>query len=430
MKISVFTPTNNMEHILEAYRSLCDQTHKDWEWVILGNGKGWRDDKIIATLKADARVRVETFDKGTPKGIGHLKRMACELCLGDILLELDHDDWLIDTCLEKVYTAVLEGADFVYSDDVNFSPAEGVAATPKSDTFGEAYGWENYKFTYRGKEYDSSSSFEPCPRSLMYIGHAPNHVRAWTKEIYWSVGGHDPEMPVADDHDLVCRTYIAGGKFKFLKEVLYMYREHGNTYKAKREQIQALSYANAGKYLYPLVSRWCLNEGHRMIDLGGALGVKVRGWETLDIRPGADIQCDATNGLPFQDNSIGAFRAWDFLEHIPRENVVDFMNEVYRCLVPGGWLLSRTPSTDGRGAWQDPTHVSFWNSNSFWYYTGIDQAQYVPEIKARFQQARLTNDFPSPWHKQHNIVYTYSDMVALKGQRIPGGHNFGPGFKF
>ncbi len=27
------------------------------------------------------------------------------------------------------------------------------------------------------------------------------------------------------------------------------------------------------------------------------------------------------------------------------------------------------PSTDGRGAFQDPTHVSFWNINSFMYYS-------------------------------------------------------------
>ena len=32
-------------------------------------------------------------------------------------------------------------------------------------------------------------------------------------------------------------------------------------------------------------------------------------------------------------------------------------------------LLSLTPSTDGRGAYQDPTHVAFYNENSFWYYT-------------------------------------------------------------
>ena len=47
-------------------------------------------------------------------------------------------------------------------------------------------------------------------------------------------------------------------------------------------------------------------------------------------------------------------RAVDFLEHVADK--VALFNEVYRLLAPGGLLLSQTPSTDGRGAFQDPTH--------------------------------------------------------------------------
>lgn len=58
-----------------------------------------------------------------------------------------------------------------------------------------------------------------------------------------------------------------------------------------------------------------------------------------------------------------------FYWHCPKAEhehcVVGLMNAIYRALVPGGWLLTATPSTDGRGAFQDP-HCSFWN-NSFWY---------------------------------------------------------------
>jgi len=89
-------------------------------------------------------------------------------------------------------------------------------------------------------------------------------------------------------------------------------------------------------------------------------------------------------------------------------------------LVPGGWLLSATPSTDGRGAFQDPTHCSWWNENSFWYYTRQQQRQYVPGITARFQEARKWTEAPTDWHKVHNILYVYADLVALKGQRQPG----------
>ncbi|MDP1796315.1 MAG: hypothetical protein Q8K78_02485, partial [Planctomycetaceae bacterium] len=60
-------------------------------------------------------------------------------------------------------------------------------------------------------------------------------------------------------------------------------------------------------------------------------------------------------------------------------------------LVPG-LSLSQTPSTDGRGAFQDPTHVSFWNSNSFWYYTRADQNRFI-DCPVRFQANRLKNFF-------------------------------------
>ncbi len=39
------------------------------------------------------------------------------------------------------------------------------------------------------------------------------------------------------------------------------------------------------------------------------------------------------------------------------------MNEIWRICKPGATLDILVPSTDGRGAFQDPTHVSFWNIN-------------------------------------------------------------------
>jgi SAM-dependent methyltransferase len=93
---------------------------------------------------------------------------------------------------------------------------------------------------------------------------------------------------------------------------------------------------------------------------------------------------------------------------------VALINEIYRLLAPGGLLLSMTPSTDGRGAFQDPTHVAFYNENSFWYYTEASYRNFVPEIKARFQSSRLVTTFPTEWHARHNIPYVTANLIALK----------------
>jgi hypothetical protein len=74
---------------------------------------------------------------------------------------------------------------------------------------------------------------------------------------------------------------------------------------------------------------------------------------------------------------------------------------------------------DGSGAFQDPTHVSFWNSNSFWYYTRADQNRFI-DCPVRFQANRLKNFFPSEWHREHEIVYVKADLLKVAG-RVPGG---------
>ena len=53
------------------------------------------------------------------------------------------------------------------------------------------------------------------------------------------------------------------------------------------------------------------------------------------------------------------------------------MEEIWRVLKDGGVLNHMTPSTDGRGAFQDPTHRSFWNINSWLYYMDDSYRQLI-----------------------------------------------------
>jgi len=81
----------------------------------------------------------------------------------------------------------------------------------------------------------------------------------------------------------------------------------------------------------------------------------------------ADIIADLNKDWELESGSIEYIRAFDAIEHL--KDPIHTMNEAYRVLKDGGIFEIFVPSTDGRGAWQDPTHVSFWNQNSFLYYT-------------------------------------------------------------
>jgi len=106
---------------------------------------------------------------------------------------------------------------------------------------------------------------------------------------------------------------------------------------------------------------------------------------------------------------------------------VPLMNLLYRLLAPGGFLLTQTPAVAdlegkvGLGAFQDPTHVSYWSRNNTWYFTKKQYAQYVPEIVCRFQSIRVATGYISDWHKENGIPYLLWDAMAIKdGPYLPG----------
>ena len=101
-----------------------------------------------------------------------------------------------------------------------------------------------------------------------------------------------------------------------------------------------------------------------------------------------DVVADINDGLPFLADSVDEVRAVDFLEHIPLGKTVPAVEEIHRVLKKNGVFYHMTPSTEGRGAFQDPTHVSFWNINSWLYYTN-DAYRNLYSIKAKFRIVSL-----------------------------------------
>ncbi len=414
IKFSVFTPTNDPTWIKETYDSLVKQTYSNWEWVIVPNGP--TPVQLPQEIVNDPRAVIRPVKNNK---IGFLKNYACNQATGDIYVELDHDDIIVPWALQRLYEKHQEvGPAFHYSDFANFFP------NGSPEIYNSVHGWKTYDFIYDGKQYVAHKSFNHTPRALGEIWYAPNHIRAWHRDVYYAAGGHDQTMEVGDDHDLICKTYLAGCKFVHHPECLYLYRrildpKKSNSFVKKGELIATTQNHTYNRYLHKMCEEWSRRESLHMIDLGGGFN-SPKQYKSLDIRNADIIHRVGESPLPFEDNSVGILRAFDFFEHLPRDKFVWCMNDFYRVLAPGGWILSGTPSSDGRGAYQDPTHINFINQNSFWYYTDRNYSKFVPEISCRFQDARIWTTFPTEFHRTHNISYVYADLCALKGQHQPG----------
>jgi SAM-dependent methyltransferase len=90
------------------------------------------------------------------------------------------------------------------------------------------------------------------------------------------------------------------------------------------------------------------------------------GYVNVDICPPADQIVDLRENWPWPDCSVDEIIADNVIEHLPDK--IHTMNEVWRVLRLGGTIVVTVPTTDGSGAFQDPTHVSFWHRRSFLYF--------------------------------------------------------------
>ena len=90
------------------------------------------------------------------------------------------------------------------------------------------------------------------------------------------------------------------------------------------------------------------------------------GWVNVDRCPPADQIVDLEGPWPWPDSSVDEILAQDVIEHL--RDKIHTMNELWRVLRPSGHVTIGVPTTDGCGAFQDPTHVSYWNHRSFLYY--------------------------------------------------------------
>jgi SAM-dependent methyltransferase len=283
-------------------------------------------------------------------------------------------------------------------------------------------GWRYEEQDVNGQSLQTVVQFEPFPSAVSYIWFAPNHVRAFRKSVYDSIGGYDPTLDILDDQDLMCRLYQKA-EFVLIDKCLYLQRFHDSNTQHDAEtnkRIQEMTVRLYDKYIEGNAKVWAQRNGLLALDMGAAHR-KQEGYLGVDIHdaPGVDIVADVTEGIDLPDNSVGVIRAVDFLEHIPDK--IALFNEMYRVLAHGGMILSNTPSTDGRGAFQDPTHVAFYNENSFWYFTRSNYRAFVPEIKCVFQASRLITFFPDQWHQENFISYVNANLVAVKeGPRLPG----------
>ena len=225
--VTIFTPTYRPgSRIRRALHSVLDQTYVNWEWILVDDSDdGGRTFEMLTGL-AQTDHRIQVFKAWTHSGtIGQLKRWACSLGSGQVLVELDHDDALTNDALELVVRGFQQfpEAGFLYTDCAEVYE-DGTNVTYRE---GWAFGYGAYTdVEYGGRLYKSGSGGNINAKTIRHVVAAPNHLRAWRKTVYDAIGGHNPRLHVADDYELVVRTFLATRMIRVPKLGYIQHRSH------------------------------------------------------------------------------------------------------------------------------------------------------------------------------------------------------------
>ena len=242
--VSFFTPIyNTKEKLYKTYESLRNQTYSNWEWVLVNDSTdGGLTLKIAEDIAAhDPRVKVYDFRQKSGGLIGEVKYRAACMTKGEILAELDHDDYLVPECAAYLMAAADKHKDvgFFYSDCVE--SREDHSAIIYGEGFACGYGAYK-KEEALGRTYDVSIAPNINPKTIRHIVGIPNHIRAWRRDAYFLAGGHCRNLTIADDYELIIRTFLVTKMMRIPKllYVQYFYNDgvEMNTQDLTRSDIQ------------------------------------------------------------------------------------------------------------------------------------------------------------------------------------------------
>ena len=191
----------NYDYFLDCYKSILQQTHQDFEVVLVDDHSP--DDsfeKIIELTKSDSRFRL--FRNEENRGVGFTKKRCIDLAEGEICGFVDPDDALSSNALEISIKNYTEDTVVTYS---------------------QFYLCDNELKPLR--LFQHSRAIKNGDKKFFNIFLEANHFFTFKKKAYEKTPGIDQSLTSAVDQDLYLKLYEVGN-FKFIKEPLYYYRLH------------------------------------------------------------------------------------------------------------------------------------------------------------------------------------------------------------
>lgn len=196
--VSVVIPCYNYAaYVKEAIESVLAQTYRNIEIIVIDDGSTDNSHKVIKSLQVRHNL---IYIRQSNRGVVYTRNKGVELAKGAYMIQLDADDWLDSTYVEKTLSmAEVSGAHIVYTQAKIFGRANFVTDYP------------DYKIEYL--KHDGFMNASALVHKSIFDGRS--------YDMYLNDKGNE-------DWDLFLDACLDGHAAILLDEPLLNYRKHEN----------------------------------------------------------------------------------------------------------------------------------------------------------------------------------------------------------
>lgn len=247
--VSVVIPTQNRLPLLhDALESVCGQTYRNWEAVVVNDG-GADISAVVRSMPAQFASRIQSLQLPHARGQAHARNIGVAAARGDLVAFLDDDDIHGPAHLASLATGMRDsGAAVAYT------RAEAVLERLEGDARielkrGPASPWFRYS------------------RALLLVRNAmPLQNCAMRRECFERIGNFDENLACAEDWELLLRL---SAKVDFQQIDAMTTEIH-----VREDVIDSVSKRNRLRPMCELFYRWHPSNGHELVDLARELYAK------------------------------------------------------------------------------------------------------------------------------------------------------------
>lgn len=129
--VTIFTPTYNRAYIIgKLYQSLCQQTNKDFEWLIIDDGSTDDTEKLISKWQQEKIIPIFYYKQSNGGKHRAINRGVKE-AHGRLFFIVDSDDYLTDDAIEQLISQYN-----TIKDNQEFAGVSGFRAFPNGKRIG------------------------------------------------------------------------------------------------------------------------------------------------------------------------------------------------------------------------------------------------------------------------------------------------------